>query len=141
MAGLAATLLHYLEGQAEQKVPVWQMISMPPEVVERRAREWAEQFKGLASVTKGESVVGGGSLPGSTLPTWLLAIRGTKKAKRQVVIQELAARLRAHQPPVVGRLEGNSLLLDPRTVRPEDDHTLIQALRDALDSLSVAREA
>jgi L-seryl-tRNA(Ser) seleniumtransferase len=141
MAGLAATLLHYLEGQAEQKVPVWQMISMPPEVVERRAREWAEQFKGLASVTKGESVVGGGSLPGSTLPTWLLAIRGTTKAKQQIVIQELAARLRAHQPPVVGRLEGNSLLLDPRTVRPEDDHTIIQALRDALDSLSVAREA
>jgi L-seryl-tRNA(Ser) seleniumtransferase len=141
MAGLAATLLHYLEGQAEQKVPVWQMISMPPEVVERRAREWAGQFKGLASVMKGESVVGGGSLPGSTLPTCLLAIKGTTMAKQQVVIQELAARLRAHKPPVVGRLEGNSLLLDPRTVRPEDDHTVIQALRDALDSLSVAREA
>lgn len=141
MAGLAATLLHYLEGQAEQKVPVWQMISIPPEVVERRAREWAEQFKGLASVMKGESVVGGGSLPGSTLPTWLLAVRGTTAAKRQVVIQELAARLRAHKPPVVGRLEGNSLLLDPRTVRPEDDDTVIQALRDALDALSAGRGA
>lgn len=141
MAGLAATLLHYLEGQAEQKVPVWQMISIPPEVVERRAREWAEQFKGLASVMKGESVVGGGSLPGSTLPTWLLAVRGTTAAKRQVVIQELAARLRAHKPPVVGRLEGNSLLLDPRTVRPEDDEMVIQALRDALDALSAGRGA
>ncbi len=137
MAGLAATLLHYMKGEAEQKVPVWQMISTPPEAIEGRAREWAGHFKGLASVTKGESVVGGGSLPGSTLSTWLLAIRGTTKAEQQIVIQELAARLRAHQPPVVGRLEGNSLLLDPRTVRPEDDHTVIEVLRQALDSLGV----
>ena len=141
MAGLAATLLHYLKGQAEQKVPVWQMISMPCEEVERRAREWAGQFKGLATVTKGESVVGGGSLPGSTLPTWLLAIKGTTRAGQQIAVQELAARLRAGQPPIVGRLEGNSLLLDPRTVCPEDDRVVAQALRHALDSLGVDWEA
>jgi L-seryl-tRNA(Ser) seleniumtransferase len=141
IAGLAATLLHYLKGQAELRIPVWQMISMPVAEVEKRAREWAREFKGLATVTKGESVVGGGSLPGSTLPTWLLTIKGTGKAGQRIAIQELAARLRAGQPPVVGRLEGNSLLLDPRTVRPEDDLVLVQVLRQALDSLGVHREA
>ncbi|MBM4444352.1 MAG: L-seryl-tRNA(Sec) selenium transferase [Chloroflexi bacterium] len=141
IAGLAATLLHYLKGQAEQRIPVWQMISLHPDEVESRAREWAAQFKGLATVTKGESVVGGGSLPGGTLPTWLLTIKGTGKAGQRIAVQELAARLRAGQPPVVGRLEGNSLLLDPRTVRPEDDRVFIEALRQALDSLGVRPDA
>jgi L-seryl-tRNA(Ser) seleniumtransferase len=137
MAGLAATLLHYLKGEAEQKVPVWQMISMPLEEIEKRAGEWSGHFKGLATVTEGESVVGGGSLPGSTLPTRLVAIRGSARVKERNMIQALAAGLRGHQPPVVGRIEGNSLLLDPRTVFPDEDRVVIQALRQGLDSLGM----
>ena len=137
MAGLAATLLHYLKGEAEQKVPVWQMISMPLEEIEKRAGEWAGHFEGLATVTEGESVVGGGSLPGSTLPTRLVAIRGSARAKERNMIQALAAGLRGHQPPVVGRIEGNSLLLDPRTVFTDEDRIVIQALGQGLDSLGM----
>jgi L-seryl-tRNA(Ser) seleniumtransferase len=137
MAGLAATLLHYLKGEAEQKIPVWQMISLPLEEIEKRAREWSGHFKGLATVTEGESVVGGGSLPGSTLPTRLLVIKGSARAKERNTVQALAARLRAHQPPVVGRIEGNSLLLDPRTVFPDEDRIVLEALRHGLDSLGV----
>jgi L-seryl-tRNA(Ser) seleniumtransferase len=137
MAGLAATLLHYLKGEAEQKVPVWQMISMPLEEIEKRAGEWSGHFKGLATVTEGESVVGGGSLPGSTLPTRLVAIRRSARVKERNMIQALAAGLRGHQPPVVGRIEGNSLLLDPRTVFPDEDRVVIQALRQGLDSLGM----
>ena len=130
LAGLAATLGHYLKGEAEQKVPVWQMIAMPLDEIERRAREWARQLGALAAVTDGESVVGGGSLPGSTLPTKLLVIRGTPGAKGPSLAQRMSERLRANRPPVIARIEGNALLLDPRTVRPEDDPVLVRALQD-----------
>ena len=64
LAALAVTLLHYLREEAEQKIPVWQMIAVPLPALESRARSWAEHLNGLASVERGVSVVGGGSLPG-----------------------------------------------------------------------------
>jgi len=128
IAGLAVTLLHYLKGEAAQKIPIWQMISTPLEEIERRALNWAQQLTGLAVVIEGESVVGGGSLPGGTLPTRLVAIEGKGKIK----IPVLASKLRKQQPPVIGRIEGDTLLLDPRTVFPEEDEALLQALRNAL---------
>ncbi len=132
LAGLAATLAHYLRGEAERKVPVWQMIAMPLEEIEGRAREWAGRLGSMAAVIDGESVVGGGSLPGSTLPTRLVVIRGSRAARGPGPVQRLAEKLRAGHPPVIARIEGNALLLDPRTVRPEDDAALLRALQAAL---------
>lgn len=132
LAGLAATLGHYLKGEAEQKVPVWQMIAMPLDEIERRAREWARHLGEAAAVTDGESVVGGGSLPGSSLPTKLLVIKGAPGARGPSPAQRLARKLREGRPPVLARIETNALLLDPRTVRPEDDPVVIRALQDAL---------
>ena len=131
LAGLAATLTHYLKGEAEQKIPVWQMIAMPLDEIERRAQEWAGHLGALAAVTGGESVVGGGSLPGSTLPTKLVVVKGLPKAKGPSLVQGLAERLRANRPPVIARIEGNALLLDPRTVLPNEDQAVVQALRNA----------
>lgn len=135
LAGLAVTLLHYLKGEAERKIPVWQMISMPLPEIERRSREWAQHLPGLATVMEGESVVGGGSLPGNTLPTRLVAIKGTVRGKEQNLAQKLAAVLRDQQQPVIARIEGNSLLLDPRTVSPAEDEMIIQALHKALETV------
>jgi len=132
LAGLAATLIHYLKGEAEQKVPVWQMIAMPLSEIERRAVEWSSHLEGLAQVAEGESMVGGGSLPGSTLPTKLVVVKGSPKARGPSLAQGLAERLRTHQPPVIGRIEGNALLLDPRTVLPAEDQAVIRALRSAM---------
>jgi len=129
LAGLAATLRHYLKGEELSTIPIWRMISAPLETIERRAERWAQSLDGLAVVVDGESVVGGGSLPGSTLPTKLLAIKGYRKEFKTV--QELARRLRCQQPSVVARLEGNRLLLDPRTVLPEEDEALLQAVHGA----------
>ncbi len=72
-------------------------------------------------------MVGGGSLPEESLPTRLVAIPGDGAD-----LSDLARRLRLGDPPVVARIERDMLLLDPRTVRPEDDRTLIAAVKAAL---------
>lgn len=132
LAALAETLIHYLKGDAVRKIPVWMMIAMPMEEIETRARKWADVLKETARVIDGESMVGGGSLPGGTLPTKLVAVGDGKKAKRNRA-QILAKRLRLHKPPVVGRISDDLLLLDPRTVLPEEDEAVIDALRRSGD--------
>ena len=124
LAGLAATLIHYLKGEAVEKIPVWRMISAPLEEIERRAKTWAQVIE--AQVTEGESTIGGGSLPGGTLPTRLVAIGG----KGKNIAQTLSQRLRCREIPIVGRISGNVLLLDPRSVLPEEDEVVLKALQD-----------
>jgi L-seryl-tRNA(Ser) seleniumtransferase len=127
LAGLHATFLHYLRNEAPEKVPVWQMISMPVEDIDRRARRWARAIGKAGKVIDGNSTIGGGSLPDETLPTRLVAIRGEGG-----YVTEVAHRLRTGSPPVVPRVEQDTLLLDPRTVRPTEDQALIEAVRAAL---------
>lgn len=129
LAGLAATLIHYIRGEAERKIPVWQMLSMPLDDIERRAKKWAVAFGKLAEVVDGESMIGGGSLPGSTLPTKLVAIGGRGKMSRSAV-QALARRLRGKEPSIIGRISDDALLLDPRTVIPEEDEIVLKSLKD-----------
>jgi len=133
LAGLAATLVHYLKDEVVEKIPVWRMISMPLDEVERRARLWAEALGGLAEVVEGESMVGGGSLPGNTLLTKLVAIGGRGKARNTSA--SLAHWLRCQDPPVVGRISEDVLFLDPRSVLPEEDDVLLQTLHRAAESL------
>lgn len=123
LAGLQATLLHYLKGEAVEKVPVWRMIALPLEEIEKRAQGWARRLKG--EVIPGRSAVGGGSLPGQTLPTHLLALTVPSP-------QEVARRLRMGEPAVVGRIEEGRYLLDPRTVLPEEDEALLEALEGSI---------
>ncbi|HEX9012727.1 MAG TPA: L-seryl-tRNA(Sec) selenium transferase, partial [Anaerolineaceae bacterium] len=68
LAALSATLIHYLKDEAERAVPVWEMIALTPEQILARARRWVE-VTGRGEVIEGQSTVGGGSLPGETLPT------------------------------------------------------------------------
>jgi L-seryl-tRNA(Ser) seleniumtransferase len=133
LAGLAATLIHYLKGEALGKIPVWRMISLPLDEVERRARLWAQALGDLAQVIEGETMVGGGSLPGSTLSTRLVAVGG--KNSRKNLAQLLARGLRHNGPPVIGRVNGDVLLLDPRTVLPEEDELVLSALSNAVVGL------
>ncbi len=126
LAGLAATLTHYLKGEAETEVPIWRMIAMPLDEIEKRARRWQQALGDFASIIEGESMVGGGSLPGGTLPTRLVAVKPKFKVK------ELADRLRRGHPIVIGRIEKDLLLLDPRTVFPEEEKELLNRLLEAL---------
>ncbi len=127
LAGLAATLIHYIKGEATEKIPIWQMLSVRVEEIDRRARMWAKSLDSLAEVVEGESMVGGGSLPGSTLPTRLVAIKGGIKNKGYNV-QSLSRKLRNQKVPVIGRISDDILYLDPRSVLPEDDQTIINML-------------
>jgi len=124
LAALQATLLHYVRGEAESEVPVWRMIATPPDALAARAADWAAVLRraGIpATVAAAFSTIGGGSLPGEELPTRALAIATPAP-------DTLAAALRAGDPPVIGRIAEGQLLLDPRTVPPESDQDLLQAV-------------
>jgi L-seryl-tRNA(Ser) seleniumtransferase len=99
---------------------------MPVEDIERRANLWSQALGGAARVIPGETMVGGGSLPGGSLPTRLVAIGGGKNN----TAQNIGRRLRLRDVPVIGRIEKDVMLLDPRTVLPEEDDIMIKALRD-----------
>ncbi len=92
LAALDATLLSYQLGRAPAEIPIWQMIGATTADLEQRARRWHSELGALAEtdVLAGESTVGGGSLPGETLPTHLLAVKCHR-------LDELARRLRARR--------------------------------------------
>jgi L-seryl-tRNA(Ser) seleniumtransferase len=124
LAALQATLLHYLRGEAEQEVPVWRMIALPLEMLSARAAAWAAEMHSLgisATVVPAASTVGGGSLPGETLPTRALALSHPFPNK-------LAAALRSGDPPVIVRISEGRVLLDPRTVPVQADGLLLRSL-------------
>jgi L-seryl-tRNA(Ser) seleniumtransferase len=128
LAGLSATLAHYERGEAEAKVPVWRAIAQPLDAIRARAQAWRSALGPAApgaAVRESASAVGGGSLPDVTLPTAVLALPSASPDR-------LAARLRAGSPPVVGRIEEDAVVLDPRTVGPGEDELLVEAVRAAL---------
>jgi L-seryl-tRNA(Ser) seleniumtransferase len=129
IAGLAATMTHYLKDEAIEKVPVWRMIAMPVDEIAKRARRWARAAC-EGTVVDGHSMVGGGSLPEESLPTKLLALPSTPERSAEA----LARALRQGDPPVVARIERDTVLLDPRTVHPREDRALIEVVRVALDA-------
>jgi L-seryl-tRNA(Ser) seleniumtransferase len=124
LAGVTATLLHYLMDEALREIPVWRMISMTREQAKVRAEAWAKEL-GQGEVVESESTVGGGSLPEESLPTFVLSLK-VKSPDR------FLAKLRAQNPPVIARTENDRILLDPRTVLSEQDHLLISILQSLL---------
>ena len=126
LASLTATLVHYLRGEAEQEVPVWRMISASPESIRERACRWQEQLSGPYTVGETRSAVGGGSLPGETLPSWALRLDPSALPGGADGVMR---RLRQGRPPIVARVEDELVLFDPRTVGPEEDAELLAALR------------
>ena len=123
LAGLSATLDLWLRGQALTQIPIWRMIAREAGELRAVAGDWARRLGG--DVLAGESAVGGGSLPGATLPTWLLALEVEQP-------DAFLAGLRAAEPPVIARIAEGRILLDPRTVLPDEEGALLAALERAL---------
>ena len=129
LAALNATLLHYLKDEAIPKIPIWEMISRSPEFLAQRAESWRLAIDGPTSVVSGESTVGGGSLPGETMPTSLLSIDATEMPGGA---NALAANLRRSTPPIIGRIDAERVLLDPRTVPQHLDDVIVRGIFHAL---------
>ena len=130
LAGLQATLRHYLLGEAPEKVPVWRMISRGESDLSEQAAGWVRRLAELgveAETLPGRSTVGGGSLPGETLPTWLVAVAGAAGTGPDA----MAARLRGGTPALVARIENDRLVLDPRTVLSEQEAAVPELVAQA----------
>ncbi|MBI4312195.1 MAG: L-seryl-tRNA(Sec) selenium transferase [Chloroflexi bacterium] len=127
LAALTATLLHYVKGDAVRDIPSWRMIAMPLPEVRRRALRLRRAIGPGARLVQGKSTIGAGSLPGETLPTWLVALDAAGAGA-----DALAARLRDGRPPVVGRIQDDRVVLDPRTVLPDEERDLARVAREAM---------
>jgi L-seryl-tRNA(Ser) seleniumtransferase len=128
LAALEATLRAYDRGAAVQELPVWRMIAATVEQIQARATGWQQALAAdgtAATNIAGESAVGGGSLPGETLPTWLLAVAVAQPTAA-------AAALRHAATPIICRIQNDALLFDPRTVLPEQDEMLLDGVRTIL---------
>jgi L-seryl-tRNA(Ser) seleniumtransferase len=126
IAALNATLAAYAEGREAEEIPLWRMLSLPAAALRRRARKWAGAAGEAGSVVTSRTMVGGGSLPGAGVETPCAAIAPPGGAER------LAAALRAADPPVLGRVSEERVLLDPRAVPPVWDGHVADAIRGAL---------
>jgi L-seryl-tRNA(Ser) seleniumtransferase len=132
LAGVAATLGLYRAGLATQEIPVWRMIAAPVEALRARAEALAARVAG-ATTAPLAATVGGGSLPGETLPSYGLALDGRPAASTN----RLLAALRAGEPAVLGRIEGGRVVLDLRTVDPAADEELGRAIAAALSAARI----
>lgn len=125
LAALNATLLHYVRGEALDAIPVWQMIRAEPAALRARVDTWVQRLHAagvLARAVATASTVGGGALPGETLPGWGLALDVPAP-------QQWVARLRTGSPPVVARVSDAQLLFDARTVLVEQEDALLGAIQ------------
>lgn len=128
LAALEATLRHYQREEAITHIPIWQMIAATPASLATRATKWAAHLQKqgiIARTQRGESTIGGGSLPGETLPTTLLALDASHLS---LPLDELARRLRTRNIPIVARVQHDTLLLDPRTILKEQDKEVMVGL-------------
>ena len=126
-AALEATLAEYVAGRAQTTVPVQRMLTMTAAEIRARADAVANAIRRnhgwRADVTEGASAIGGGSAPGVELATWLVAIEKTGTTP-----DGLEAALRRQTPPIIARIEHDRVLLDLRTVLPEQDSALLACI-------------
>ena len=124
LAGITATLTHYLKDETEREIPIVRMMSLTLEQVIVRAEVWREAV-GQGEVVASESTVGGGSLPEESIPTFALVLKVKSPDK-------FLKRLREANPPIIARTENDNVLLDPRTVMYDD--LFLQVLKQVLDA-------
>jgi L-seryl-tRNA(Ser) seleniumtransferase len=125
-AALEATLLAYVKGDHDA-IPALRMMRLLKGEIGTRAQAVAEKIKTSkvsVEVLGGESVIGGGAAPSALLPTRLVAMTCEGMSADQ-----LSARLRASDPPVIARVEEGRVLLDLRTVFAAQDEALVQVIR------------
>jgi L-seryl-tRNA(Ser) seleniumtransferase len=124
-AALEAALLAYVKRDYDS-IPALRMMHLSKDEITGRAETVAQQLNSSTlriALIDGESVIGGGAAPSAVLPTKLLAVDG-----KNLGASEIASRLRTSAIPVIVRVEDNKVLIDLRTVFPEQDAILVKAL-------------
>jgi L-seryl-tRNA(Ser) seleniumtransferase len=128
-AALGATLTEYAAGRAPTTIPIQRMLTMTADEVRARAIVVASALATIAGwradVIEGASTIGGGSAPGVELPTWLVAIE-----KDRTPPDTLEEHLRRLSPPIIARIEHDRVVLDLRTLEPEQDAILVTAIQN-----------
>jgi len=127
LAGVTATLLHYLKDEAEREIPILKMMSLAPKQIKGRVESWIRELA-RGEVVEGESTVGGGSLPDESFPTFLLSLTVESPDR-------FLKRLRAQNPPIIARTVNDKVLLDPRTVLPEQEGALLVGLKNVFEEI------
>ena len=125
-AALEATLLAYVKHDHDA-IPALRMMHLSKDEIGQRTETVAAKTRSsvlTVEIIDGESVIGGGAAPSAVLPTRLLAV-----TRQGLSADEISARLRASEPPLIARVEEGRVLLDLRTVFPEQDENMIAALR------------
>src|SRR5256885_6019756 len=131
LAALEATLVLYRDPErARLAIPVLRMLTEDVAEIRRRGEALQKSVGADAELVEGESEVGGGSFPEAKLPTWLVRVTPDP---RHLTPDTLSARLRAGDPPIVARIGDDRVLLDPRTIFPDQVETVARAVRSALD--------
>jgi len=133
LTALSSTLLHYIKGEALDKIPVWKMISANVEFLKSRVLVWQEKIVIESNIIEGDSTIGGGSLPGQVLPTYLLSISGSKM---NCGINDFFNKLLNNKIPIVARIEKDSIMFDPRTVLDNEDDKLIDVVNSVYENIS-----
>lgn len=129
LAALEATLALYRDPEtARREIPVLRMLTEDIGHLRRQADALHKALGMDADVIDGESEVGGGSFPGAKLKTWLLRLK-----PKNLTPTTLAERLRGGTPPIVPRIADDHVLLDPRTILPDQLDTVARAVRAAID--------
>ncbi len=133
LAALEATTEIHLGGHAIQEIPVLQMMFESPDVVQKRCQSVCDRLAEIEgvelSVMACESQVGGGSIPGTSIPSFALRIGGGP-------IEQIASGLRAGKPAIQARVAQDAIILDLRTVRESEIEWLISGLRETLHAVS-----
>ncbi|MGH3442977.1 MAG: L-seryl-tRNA(Sec) selenium transferase [Nitriliruptorales bacterium] len=128
-AALEVTLESHLRSDMPIELPVWAMLTTEPAILEARAKSLADSVGGPTTAAAVTSVTGGGSMPGAELPSWAVVVDVDRP-------DALARALRTGDPPIVGRVDAGSVVLDLRTVPPAQDELVAHAVRRALGRLT-----
>ncbi len=130
LAALEATLALYREPETSRReIPVLRMLTEDVKQLRQRAETLHKDVGRDCDIVEGESEVGGGSFPGAKLKTWLVALH-----PQHLAPNALAERLRGGAPPVIARIADDHVVLDPRTIFPDELQSVARAVRTALDA-------
>ena len=131
LAALEATLRHYLDPQkALVQIPTLRMLALPVAELQRHCENLLPRLMSAlgetaeCSIIEATATVGGGALPLAELPGRVIAL-----VPKDLSVNELTTRLRSCEPAVIGRIQDNQFLIDPRTLNADDEALLLQALQ------------